>query len=438
MPFPLILLAALFVLASPAADAGAPGYKNTSSISVPFGQGIETPYILDTADLDGDGWEDFALSGKVRVGAAKTLQQAGQIASFVALNDRGARAVRLYGLGAAGMTHRTWAGKFVAAGKGRTFLFLGRNGEIGLPHTLTGEPTSVFQIAGNAQGLGIATVRSAGKRTTTASIAACALGGGGRQSVFVNNVNSPFIQNQEFLQAEAFVAGSGVSDASPRAMVGGMDNNGAHNFVEFADADGDGDCDFLAAFEVWKVGGANEAYENRNRNNSMHSYVLLNSGGKFRSRIDLPGPPFGSNNSAFGIGAGKLGQTPVVALTSSEFRGHKEGFSKFAFQLFAWQGGRFLDVSGSALSGRISNRTANQSFVKFKDIDGDGDDDIYLTRYDSGIKVYLQENGKLVSRSISAGGRGERAVAFLSGPGGSCADVVVLDSGGTLSRYECR
>ena len=231
------------------------------------------------------------------------------------------------------------------------------------------------------------------------------------------------------------------------AYILGFDHLGHYNNIVFDDVDDDGDCDFLAAIEVMKVGSGNESMNGKTR-----SFAMLNKGegivhrpyytSYFSQRIELPNPPFGSNNSAFGIGAGRLGGEVVVALTSLEYQRHQGNatFRKFAFQLFALRNGQFVDVTNDKLSGKIRNKNAGQKFVKFFDIDGDGDDDIYLTLYDRSVQVYMNEGNKFTLKRIPVrGANGEKAVVFLrSGRSSGCADMAVLDSNGELSRYECQ
>jgi hypothetical protein len=269
--------------------AEAQSYKPTNTVAVPFGAEIAIPYILDEADIDGDGTEDFALSAMVSVRNKSSTAKAGFVHSFIALNDPISSKLELYDLGDDGLTQRTWAGKFVGNPKTGMFFVLGRNGEIGLPHTLRGEQTAIFRFAIADGVLAVETAFLSSKHSTTASVAAC---GAEAVDVYINTVNSPFISNQEFLKPEAFIIADPVLQGWPQSLVQGMDNTGAHNGIVFRDIDGDGDCDFLAAFEPWKVGDANTAYLNKNVFDRFHSYVLLNDQGKLGGRIDLPSPPF--------------------------------------------------------------------------------------------------------------------------------------------------
>ncbi len=110
----------------------------------------------------------------------------------------------------------------------------------------------------------------------------------------------------------------------------------------------------------------------------------LNQAGSFSGeRIDLPNPYFGKNNAAFSIALTKVGSETLIALNSSEFKGHQAGFGKFAFQLFALRDGQFVEVTKEKVVGQLQNDEANQSLIRFFDVDGDGDQDIYLSRYRS-------------------------------------------------------
>ncbi len=252
-------------------------YHLVSKQKVPFGAPIERPYVLDSFDVNGDGADDFAISAQTKVTNTRDYTKNKFVHSLFVLNDLANNTFTTFDLGEPGLTQRTWAGKFFrTAGNPSVFLVLGRNGEIGLPHTLIGEKTSIFQINSDAAGVSIQTAFVGKALGTTASVDVCDINHDGKREIYVNNVNSPFIQNSEFLTPHMIIFdGTSFTDPyNPRLWVKGIDNGGAHNSIVFDDVDGDGNCDLMAAFEVWKVGGANVAYQNINENDRTKSYMV--------------------------------------------------------------------------------------------------------------------------------------------------------------------
>lgn len=445
-------LAVLLLVAGPvlADSASPPKYKRTFGGKLNFGQQIQIPYILDSADADGDGHDDFAVGAKIIPPRGGNVLAAKKIPSFLVQNVPQTGQLRPYNLGENGMTHRTWAGAFVPSSRGPVHFVLGRNGEIGLPTDVVGERTSIFRISPGQGGWGISTVFVSDTLNTTGSVSVCDIDRNGTPEVYVNNVASPLSNGvPAHIKARMYRVGGGVGAVDPRGYMAGMQGGDVaiHNNVVFNDIDGDGDCDLLAAYEglvpIRKggpmVGGMGHPYAASDVA-KFQSYVTLNTGGGFRrGPILLPGPPFGRNTSSFGIGGTRTSDgATVVVLNSSYLPSHEEGFSRYALQLFEMRGNQFVDATASRLSGSMSLKEANQSFVRFADIDGDGDEDFYFTLYDGGIKVFMQSGGRFVAKSVSASGpSGRRAVAFLKAAGKPCMDLAVFDKGGSIYRFSC-
>lgn len=446
----LLCLGSLGPAPAAAADnADPPKYRQTFAGRVPFSRPIQIPYIIDSADVDGDGHDDFAVGGKIVPPRGSDVLDAPKIQSFLVQNQPASGDLRLYDLGPSSLTHRTWAGAFVSGGKQGAIFVLGRNGEIGLPDELVGERTSIYRIVPRANGWGVGLLLESDNLNTTGSVAACDLNGDGGVEVYVNNVASALSNGvPPCNQARMYqVSGGGVRATEPRRFMAGMQTGDVsiHNNVVFADIDKDGDCDLLAAYEgiapIRKGGpmvGAMGHPFSASDLSKHQSYVSFNQGGRFTGPRLLPAPPFGRNTSSFGIGGTRTRDgAVVVALDSSYLPSHEEGFSRFALQLFQWDGKRFVDVTGSRLSGSVRMNEANQSHIRFADIDGDGDEDFYLTRYDGGVVVFLQSGGRFVAKPIKAGGSGQLAVAFLRAAGKDCMDMAVMDARGRLFRFAC-
>ena len=449
------LFLCLGLIASPASALAdrysPPSYTRTFGGKLNFARPIEIPYILDSADADGDGHDDLALGAKIVPPRGGNVLAAPKVYSVLVQNLPRTGQFRPYNLGNNGLTHRTWAGAFVPGARGGPAHFvLGRNGEIGLPNEVVGERSSIFRIEPGSEGWRLSTVHVSDHLNTTGSVSVCDIDRDGTREVYVNNVASALSNGvPPHNRARMYQIGGGVRSVDPRRYMGGMQTGDVaiHNSVVFADIDGDGDCDLLAGYEALVpirkggplVGGMGLPFAASDVA-KFQSYVSLNEGGRFRSGpILLPNPPFGRNTSSFGIGGTRTrdGAT-VVALTSSYLPSHEEGFSRFALQLFELRGRQFVDVTASRLSGSVRMREANQSFVRFADIDGDGDEDFYLTLYDGGITVFMQSGGRFVAKTVRASGpSGRRAVAFLKAAGKPCMDLAVLDAGGNLYRFSC-
>ena len=415
-----------------------PSYQLTWRSKIDFGAKIQILYILDTYDVDGDGAEDFAIGAKIEPVDRSDFLNNKKINSFMVHNDAANGRFVPYNLGPDSLTHRTWAAAFYRPrGGAPTHLVLGRNGEIGPPNKLVGEPTTIYRILTQNGGLKIETAFVERTLGTTGSVDVCDIDGDGVQEIYVNNVGSPFRRRgSPFLISRIFQYANGTFvERDPRRYMVGMETGiEAHNYTAFEDIDRDGDCDFLAAREVHKPSAADPSI--------TRSFVLINRQGSFREgRLFLPNTPFGRDNSAFGIASTVADSEVLVALTSSELKSFETGWQKFVLQIFALRNGQFVEVTDQKLVGRINNITANQSFVRFADIDGDGDDDLYISRYDrnAGVYVYLYEDGRFIGKEVRLRGpSGQKAVAFLNAPGKGCMDLAVLDANAQLFRYACR
>jgi len=429
-----------------------PRYTATYSTKLEFGRRIEIPYILDSADVDGDGYDDFAVGAKIEPPQGKNVLKAPKIHSFLVQNVPSSGEFRSYNLGKDSLTHRTWAGAFLKPDKGEPMHFvLGRNGEIGLPNELVGEPTTIYRIDPTPEKWQITTAFISDSLNTTASVSVCDIDGDGSLDIYVNNVASAMSNGvPPYNEARMYNYRDGkfVSLTASFKMSGMQTGDvSVHNFTALVDIDKDGDCDLLSAYEslvpIKKngalVGGMGFPYDPADVAKHQ-SYVNFNENGNFRTGIKLlPNPAFGRKTSAFGIGGTKTANGEVVvALTSSSIQSHEQGFSKFALQLFAWRDGQFVEVTKERLVGSVNNREANQSFIRLADLDGDGDEDFYLTRYDNNIVAFLQSNNKFYGKKVNVNGpSGQKAVAFLKASGKLCMDLAVLDSRGRLFRFSC-
>ncbi len=270
-----------------------PRYKATYSIKLEFGRRIEIPYILDSADVDSDGYDDFAVGAKIEPPQGKNVLKAPKIYSFLVQNVPSSGEFRPYNLGEDSLTHRTWAGAFLRPGQGEPMHFvLGRNGEIGLPNELVGEPTTIYKIDPTPEKWRITTAFVSDSLNTTASVSVCDVDGDGSLDIYVNNVASAMsngVPPYNKARLYNFRDGNFVSDTAT-ILMRGMQNGdvSVHNFTAFTDIDKDGDCDLLSAYESLvpimrngpMVGAMGFPYDQADIDKHQ-SYVNFNKNGTF-------------------------------------------------------------------------------------------------------------------------------------------------------------
>lgn len=84
-----------------------PKYRQTFAARVPFARPIQIPYIIDSADANGDGYDDFAVGGKIAPPRGGDVLTAPKIHSFLVQNLPESGDLRIYDLGPGSLTHRT-------------------------------------------------------------------------------------------------------------------------------------------------------------------------------------------------------------------------------------------------------------------------------------------------------------------------------------------
>jgi hypothetical protein len=411
-------------------------YELATRQEVDFGYRIDFPYVLDAFDVNGDGTDDFAISGKTHVTGQENERNERLIRSFLVITPPEGE-FNVIDLGEGGLTRRTWDAKFLKGSRGETLLALGRDGELGLPHTHEGEVTSIFEIAGTDP-VSVTKVYEVKDPGTTSSVESCDIDGDGFPEIYVNNNGGK--ESQTFLAPHFITVGQdGFEETSAAYWLRGTDKDGSYNEIALADVNGDGACDFLAAIEAEKAGSGTEEYTTVTTNDRIASYVVFNRKGTFAGEsLDLPNPVFGENNAAFSIATVPFNGETLIALTTAEFRGHHLPFRGFVFQLFAYRGGEFVEVTEDLVSGTIDNDEANQSQIRVLDLDADGDEDIYFARYSGAIQVYINNGGQFVRKRISVDvPGGQKAVAFVRSPASECPDLAVLHVSARLYRFGC-
>ena len=170
-------------------------YKLAAKQTVNFGGRLEFGYILDVFDVNGDGADDFAISGQTYVTGKENVRNEKLISSFLVQNGTKGK-FRMINLGKGGLTRRTWDARFLRGPSGETLLALGRDGELGLPHTSKGEVTSIFKIGQDGDDVSASKVYEVADPGTTSSVDSCDIDQDGFPEIYVNNNGGNQSQDQ--------------------------------------------------------------------------------------------------------------------------------------------------------------------------------------------------------------------------------------------------
>ena len=142
-----------------------------------------------------------------------------------------------------------------------------------------------------------------------------------------------------------------------------------------------------------------------------------------RGFVPAAGSPFAAGDAPFGLAAGDFDgdghlDVAVIDSPSSAVQSGRDGLTI----LLGDGSGRFAMTSGSPLeTGSMPNRIATG------DLDGDGRDDVVLSRPDAGsiLVFHLGPRGKLVRRQEIAVGKGAKGVAIADLDGDGRKDIAV-------------
>jgi hypothetical protein len=424
------LVLALAVSLAPAqsmADDPKLNFKRGAVVSLPYGGPINEVYVLDVFDVDGDGADDLAVAGKVENGDQSPVH------SFIIRNNTDTGKPQVIDLGELGETRSAWHGKFYREADGQVYFVLGRNGEVsGMEFA---ERASIFKVTPEGGTFAIEGVFELQEPHFTANVARCDIDGDGTSEIYINNYGHPDADEFSVPRIVQMRDGQFVeSDVTPWYRATGR--HGANNAITFEDVDGDGDCDLLSAMEGAKWENSALTFPGE-----IGAFAVLNDNGVLNGKaIAVPNPHFGDDNGAFSFEMLAGGGAPVFFVHSSAYVGpNGQNFHDNYLQAYRYTDGAFVEVTDEIIDKQFAMWSANQRWVRFADIDRDGDSDIYFSGYTDDIAIYRNVDGKFRREIVLKDpGGGSMGAAFLANPTTKCMDLVIARRDGKLARYLCR
>jgi hypothetical protein len=429
------VIAAVSLVTVPAtsADEKKLTYKRGAEIALPYGGKIDDAVVLDVFDIDGDGADDLAVAGKVESAAHAPVH------SFIIRNNTDTGKPQVFDLGEDGLTRRTWAGKFYRETDGQVYFVLGRGGEVGGFDTNFGESVSIFKVTPTGNNFATETMFVSEQTQLTTSVDRCDIDNDAVGEIYINNYNTPDADpTEEVSGAPSMIrmTANGFEETDVRKWLKSMDRHGANNKIEFHDIDGDGDCDLLSAMEVAKHGTKTLTYP------ETESYAYLNDGGQFIVKpLVTPNPHFAPDSSAFTFTMLNEGGNRLFFVHSSFYGGPDGDDIHDAYlQAYRYVDGAFVEVTDEVIDKQLPLWSVNSSYVRFNDIDKDGDQDLYFAMYSGDIHIYRNLGGQKfrLEKVMNEPDGGTKAIAFLTNPTTACSDVVAVLRNGKMLRFLCR
>lgn len=279
--------------------------------------------LVDSYDLNGDGIAEFIIapsadpeaqlqiSGNVPKSRLSELEK---LPSYIAISGKDGYSIHEL---PNSKSWRTWAGQFFEI-SGKTFLFLGRNGEVGLPGENTGEKSVLYSFENDDDGLKINTIWQSNKNTVTSSV-----------SIYVENEAAYILENNYGLtnirSSAKKVYDTVLYKFSPPNHMQGLNlvnrlkHSAADNYLRLLDYDKDGKIDLLAASEVWK------SLDGKTNMSPWPESYVINNVFTNSKKFKLSPAAFGANHAGMAINSLSKNGTSFIIETSTEFTGHLGG-----------------------------------------------------------------------------------------------------------------
>ena len=348
---------------------------------------IGEAYVNNLGDMNGDNTDDFLLSLMVdpsSYGAQfydidkETAGQLPRIPSYLVYsNDEGKYSYEV-------LPEETWSKRMWAVEgfriNERSFILLGRNGEVGKPEENPGEKIAVVEVDFENTKPEFINIFFEEYNTVTAAVEKFE-NKDGEVLLAISNYNP--IQKRPHTKYGVYDsiiykfnpdAGLSYSGLTPYTKDGN-----AHNGYRVLDLDGDSKLDFLGGAEIWK----SHNKEAKPMSLDAGSYVLTNwlDDIKF-SKITLK-PYFDLDHAGSDVNIIKINNKIYLLETSSRFLGHwsKDVFKDSALSIYEFDNPKSFSTLDIFQSFDLGLVRATQSKTFTYDFDKDGKDEIFINNY---------------------------------------------------------
>lgn len=330
-----------------------------SEISFTADQKVSEVALIDAADVNSDGIDDFVIGLMIDPVAQLGIPccevpraRLGEIQSLPAyLVLSGPNGYQVNAIPDS-HSHRTWAGKFFELA-GITYFYLGRNGEIGLPEENVGEKSVLYRVVEQDGNVSFARVWQASQPTVTSSISTYVL----EDTAYIleNNYGSDSILSAPRTPYDTVMYRVNASGSlSGVNLPNRLKDRSTDNSLQMADYNGDGRVDLLAAAEVQK------SLDGKQLQSAWPgSYVVSDF---FNKKLILPllPPAFGTDHAGMAIATLGTGADVVIVEASTGFYGHQGGgFEGLALRSYLHSD----ELTPIAIHGELNSRRGN-----FRDI----------------------------------------------------------------------
>jgi len=356
---------------------------------------IGEAYVNNLGDMNGDNTDDFLLSLMVDPSAYGAQfydidkEMAGQLprvpSYLVYSNDDGKYSYEA-------LPEETWSKRMWAVEgfkiDDRSFILLGRNGEVGKPEENPGEKIAVVEVDFENTKPEFINIFFEEYNTVTAAVEKFENKDG---EVLLAISNYSIIQKRPHTKYGVYDsiiykfdpdAGLSYSDLTPYTK-----DKIAHNGYRVLDLDSDSKLDFLGGTEVWK----SHDKDAKPISLDIGSYIVLDwfNNNEFKS-IKLK-PKFDLDHAGFDVNIANVNNDNYVLETSGKFLGH---WADNPFQDAALSIYKFIQPKKSFSSVDIYQffdlglARATQSKTFTYDFDKDGEDEIFINNYMKNRKYF--------------------------------------------------
>jgi hypothetical protein len=345
---------------------------------------IGEAYVNNLGDMNGDNTDDFLLSLMVDPSAygaqfydidKETAEQLPRVPSYLVYsNDDGKYSYEA-------LPEETWSKRMWAVEgfkiDDRSFILLGRNGEVGKPEENPGEKIAVIEVNFNKTVPNFVNIFFEEKNTVTAALDTFNSDDGSTYLAISNyNMFSTKPYNVYNSVIYKFDPNDGFSYSN---LVPYAKDKNAHNGVRILDFDNNGQLDFLAAAEIWKT----IDLEAKPMSQFPGSYAVLNWLDKKENLIIRLEPRFEFDHAGSDLNVLNITDQKYLIETSSQFLGHlsKDVFKNSALSIYKMnqvENYGTLNISQTFDLGLIR---ATQSKTFLYDYDKDGKEEIFINNF---------------------------------------------------------